>query len=176
MLEMDEDQSVVISGESGAGKTETMKLILMYIAELSNRKGGKSKTGKEDEGDSLEQQILKSNPIMEAFGNAKTMRNNNSSRFGKWIAIRFSASGNIVGGFIENYLLGNEYKKFLQCKFHRFSQSDIHHWNCLVCVIVLINNKCLLCFGNREESSRRTHRGGEELPYLLPAISWVQAR
>ena len=100
MLADQKDQAVVISGESGAGKTETMKLTLQYIAEVSGR-AGKAKGGEE----SLEQQILKSNPIMEAFGNAKTVRNNNSSRFGKWTEIKFSQGGSIVGGAIINYLL-----------------------------------------------------------------------
>jgi len=104
MLGDDVDQAVVISGESGAGKTETMKLVLQFIAEVSSRA---SKSAKADgtKSESLEQQILKSNPVMEAFGNAKTTRNNNSSRFGKWTEITFSASGAIMGGSIVNYLL-----------------------------------------------------------------------
>jgi len=95
------DQAVVISGESGAGKTETMKLVLQFLAEASGRAAKAS--GEKTE--SLEQQILKSNPLMEAYGNAKTTRNNNSSRFGKWTEIRFNRSGAIVGGQIINYLL-----------------------------------------------------------------------
>ena len=70
------NQSIVISGESGAGKTETMKLVLQYLAEVSGRAQKRTSTGETTE--SLEQQILKSNPVMEAFGNAKTVRNNNS--------------------------------------------------------------------------------------------------
>lgn len=95
-------QSIVISGESGAGKTETMKLVLQYLAEVSGR-AQKRTSG--DSSESLEQQILKSNPVMEAFGNAKTVRNNNSSRFGKWTEINFSSTGAIIGGSIINYLL-----------------------------------------------------------------------
>ena len=97
------DQAVVISGESGAGKTETMKLVLQFLADVSGRAQKQSASGEKQE--SLEQQVLKSNPVMEAFGNAKTTRNNNSSRFGKWTEIKFNRQGAIVGGSIINYLL-----------------------------------------------------------------------
>lgn len=97
------DQAVVISGESGAGKTETMKLVLQFLADVSGRAQKQTTAGEKAE--SLEQQILKSNPVMEAFGNAKTTRNNNSSRFGKWTEIKFNRFGTIVGGSIINYLL-----------------------------------------------------------------------
>ena len=97
------DQAVVISGESGAGKTETMKLVLQFLADVSGRAQKQTSSGEKQE--SLEQQILKSNPVMEAFGNAKTTRNNNSSRFGKWTEIKFNRTGAIVGGSIINYLL-----------------------------------------------------------------------
>lgn len=91
------NQSVVISGESGAGKSEATKLILQYIAEVSSA-GQNSQSG-------LEQQILQSNPLMESFGNAKTVRNNNSSRFGKLITIYFGQNGHIAGGSVISYLL-----------------------------------------------------------------------
>jgi len=79
-----------------------MKLVLQFLAEASGR-ASKNKEGGSTE--SLEQQILKSNPVMEAFGNAKTTRNNNSSRFGKWTEVLFNPQGAIVGGSIINYLL-----------------------------------------------------------------------
>ncbi len=132
------DQSILVSGESGAGKTVTTKFIMQYLATLSERRaeakavderGGKPSSSSapkkrmkkresvdlglrrslQDDDDpldtSIEQQVLQSNPILESFGNARTIRNDNSSRFGKFIEIRFDPTGTLVGASIETYLL-----------------------------------------------------------------------
>ncbi|KAL9241356.1 hypothetical protein vseg_015477 [Gypsophila vaccaria] len=115
LLEMTRDevnQSLIISGESGAGKTETAKIAMQYLAAL----GG---------GSGIEYEILKTNPILEAFGNAKTLRNDNSSRFGKLIEIHFSETGKICGANIQTFLL--EKSRVVQCtegerSYHIFYQ------------------------------------------------------
>lgn len=94
------DQAIIISGESGAGKTESTKVIMSYLAKITTL----DTISREGVGD-LEQKVLNTNPILEAFGNAKTLRNDNSSRFGKFIKIQFDCSGRIVGAIIEKYLL-----------------------------------------------------------------------
>lgn len=104
MLNENADQSVVISGESGAGKSEATKLILQFLADVSTRQSVATGAAAGSNAN-LEQQILAANPILEAFGNAKTLRNNNSSRFGKLITVNFDANGSIIGGGIINYLL-----------------------------------------------------------------------
>jgi len=100
MLGETRNQSIIISGESGAGKTEATKRILAYFANLA-RTTGPSTVG----GMSIEDQVLRANPILEAFGNAKTVRNDNSSRFGKYIDIEFDNGGKLRSATISNYLL-----------------------------------------------------------------------
>jgi len=87
------NQAVLISGESGAGKTESTKLVLSYVANAISGTGG------------IEDKILRTNPVLEAFGNAMTVRNNNSSRFGKWLEIAVSRSMQIIGCSVTDYLL-----------------------------------------------------------------------
>ncbi|CAF1329366.1 unnamed protein product [Adineta steineri] len=96
MLIDSEKQCVIISGESGAGKTVSAKFIMSYIAEVS---GGGPNVQR------IKDVILQSNPLLEAFGNAKTIRNDNSSRFGKYVEINFSRGGEPDGGLISNFLL-----------------------------------------------------------------------
>ncbi|KAI3449846.1 hypothetical protein Pfo_006511 [Paulownia fortunei] len=90
-------QSILVSGESGAGKTESTKLLMQYLAYMGGRSAAEGRT--------VEQQVLESNPVLEAFGNAKTVRNNNSSRFGKFVEIQFDQRGRISGAAIRTYLL-----------------------------------------------------------------------
>ncbi|CAI0449010.1 unnamed protein product [Linum tenue] len=97
MVNEGKSNSILVSGESGAGKTETTKMLMRYLAYL----GGRAAT----EGRTVEQQVLESNPVLEAFGNAKTVRNNNSSRFGKFVEIQFDKHGRISGAAIRTYLL-----------------------------------------------------------------------
>ncbi|KAK8980870.1 hypothetical protein V6N11_048000 [Hibiscus sabdariffa] len=97
MVNESKSNSILVSGESGAGKTETTKMLMRYLAYL----GGRVAT----EGRTVEQQVLESNPVLEAFGNAKTVRNNNSSRFGKFVEIQFDKHGRISGAAIRTYLL-----------------------------------------------------------------------
>ncbi|BBN18619.1 myosin V [Marchantia polymorpha subsp. ruderalis] len=97
MINEKRSQSILVSGESGAGKTETTKLIMQYLAYM----GGRANT----DGRTVEQQVLESNPLLEAFGNAKTSRNDNSSRFGKFVEIQFDRNGRISGAAVRTYLL-----------------------------------------------------------------------
>ncbi|TVU11936.1 hypothetical protein EJB05_45547 [Eragrostis curvula] len=97
MINERKSNAILVSGESGAGKTETTKMLMRYLAYL----GGRVAT----EGRTVEQQVLESNPVLEAFGNAKTVRNNNSSRFGKFVEIQFDKHGRISGAAIRTYLL-----------------------------------------------------------------------
>jgi len=96
------DQSIIISGESGAGKTEATKIIMKFLAKTTR----KTTSSSGDMIAALEDRVLSSNPLLETFGNAQTLRNNNSSRFGKFIHIYFSCdTGAITGASISNYLL-----------------------------------------------------------------------
>ncbi|KAL1554938.1 myosin-17-like [Salvia divinorum] len=97
MINEGKSNSILVSGESGAGKTETTKMLMRYLAYLGGRSGVEGRT--------VEQQVLESNPVLEAFGNAKTVRNNNSSRFGKFVEIQFDKSGRISGAAVRTYLL-----------------------------------------------------------------------
>jgi len=111
MLIEHDNQSMLITGESGAGKTENTKKVIQYIAKVAGAE--KKAPGKDEPSPSgvarikgdLDEQVVEANPLLEAFGNAKTTRNNNSSRFGKFIRCHFGQTGKLAGADIESYLL-----------------------------------------------------------------------
>ncbi|XP_031312904.2 myosin-14 isoform X1 [Camelus dromedarius] len=130
MLQDREDQSILCTGESGAGKTENTKKVIQYLAHVASSPKGRKEPGVPASISTvsygeLERQLLQANPILEAFGNAKTVKNDNSSRFGKFIRINFDVAGYIVGANIETYLL--EKSRAIrqakdECSFHIFYQ------------------------------------------------------
>uniref|UniRef100_M4BHR2 Myosin motor domain-containing protein n=1 Tax=Hyaloperonospora arabidopsidis (strain Emoy2) TaxID=559515 RepID=M4BHR2_HYAAE len=111
------DQSLLITGESGSGKTETSKHVMRYLTTISTRFRAKSAVvasrrmsmAQRKEADEMTSHVTDvlwgSNPVLEAFGNAQTIRNNNSSRFGKYIVLQMNRVGQVIGGYIDNYLL-----------------------------------------------------------------------
>lgn len=126
MLRDSKNQTIVVSGESGAGKTVSAKYIMRYFAtrESPDSPGSRAKRGPEAMS-KTEEAILATNPIMEAFGNAKTTRNDNSSRFGKYIEIMFDKATNIIGAKIRTYLLERSRLVFQPLKernYHIFYQ------------------------------------------------------
>lgn len=132
MLEEHENQSILVTGESGAGKTENTKKVIQYLAAITTsnpqsltRFTDRASLVEEKPLATFEQQILQANPILEAFGNAQTVRNNNSSRFGKFIRIEFGRSGQIAGASIDWYLLEKSrviYQNKKERNYHIFYQ------------------------------------------------------
>ncbi|KAI0060838.1 myosin 5 [Artomyces pyxidatus] len=120
-------QTIIVSGESGAGKTESAKYIMRYLASINPPdSNAKSRTKVSlDESSEVERQILATNPVLEAFGNAKTTRNDNSSRFGKYIQILFDGHQEIVGARIRTYLLERSrivFQPLTERNYHIFYQ------------------------------------------------------
>jgi len=105
MMHQSKDQSMLITGESGAGKTENTKKVITYFAILGATEVKKKGNEPVEKKANLEDRIVNTNPILESYGNAKTIRNDNSSRFGKFIRIYFNQMGKLAGGFIDVYLL-----------------------------------------------------------------------
>uniref|UniRef100_A0A0K2T980 Myosin heavy chain 1 [Tribolium castaneum] n=1 Tax=Lepeophtheirus salmonis TaxID=72036 RepID=A0A0K2T980_LEPSM len=122
MCMKNKNQSILITGESGAGKTENTKKVITYFAFVGSTAGSKKdKSGAKKV--SLEDQVVQTNPVLEAFGNAKTVRNDNSSRFGKFIRVWFNNQGKMAGGDIETYLLEKSrvtYQSPMERSYHIF--------------------------------------------------------
>ncbi|KAI8985182.1 P-loop containing nucleoside triphosphate hydrolase protein [Pilobolus umbonatus] len=125
MIREQVNQTIVVSGESGAGKTVSAKYIMRYFATADDQETHPKKNKSNGGMTEVEEQILATNPIMEAFGNAKTTRNDNSSRFGKYIEIQFDDTANIVGAKIRTYLLERSrliYQPETERNYHIFYQ------------------------------------------------------
>ncbi|KAL2082536.1 hypothetical protein ACEWY4_022354 [Coilia grayii] len=135
MLQDRENQSVLITGESGAGKTVNTKRVIQYFATIAVAGSDKKKKDAEPQASgklqgSLEDQIIAANPLLEAYGNAKTVRNDNSSRFGKFIRIHFGTSGKLASADIETYLLEKSRVTFQlpdERGYHIFFQMMCNH-------------------------------------------------
>jgi myosin V len=117
MAEGRKSQSILISGESGAGKTESTKIVMSYLTTLGGMGMEEQKTGEL----SIMERVLQSNPVLEAFGNARTLRNDNSSRFGKFIELGFSRAGHLLGARVQTYLLEK-----VRLAFHATGERNYH--------------------------------------------------
>ncbi|XP_077474736.1 myosin-4-like [Stigmatopora argus] len=144
MLTDRENQSVLITGESGAGKTVNTKRVIQYFATIAVAGGSdkKEQTSGKIQG-TLEDQIISANPLLEAFGNAKTVRNDNSSRFGKFIRIHFGTSGKLASADIETYLLEKSRVTFQlteERSYHIFYQIMTGHKSELIEMLLISTN------------------------------------
>ena len=120
MSEARKSQSILISGESGAGKTESTKIVMLYLTTLGA--GGEDAPMEEETGElSVMERVLQSNPVLEAFGNARTLRNDNSSRFGKFIELGFNRAGHLKGAKVQTYLLEK-----VRLAFHAAGERNYH--------------------------------------------------
>ncbi|XP_046870538.1 myosin heavy chain, fast skeletal muscle-like [Hypomesus transpacificus] len=145
MLTDRENQSVLITGESGAGKTVNTKRVIQYFATIavagSDKKKEAAASGKMQ--GSLEDQIIAANPLLEAYGNAKTVRNDNSSRFGKFIRIHFGTTGKLASADIETYLLEKSRVTFQladERSYHIFYQIMTNHKPELIGMLLITTN------------------------------------
>lgn len=118
MAEGRKSQAVLISGESGAGKTETTKIVMSYLTTLGAMGTNEAKKSGEL---SVLDRVMQSNPVLEAFGNARTLRNDNSSRFGKFIELGFNRAGHLLGAKVQTYLLEKS-----RVTFHATGERNYH--------------------------------------------------
>ncbi|XP_031717901.1 myosin heavy chain, fast skeletal muscle-like [Anarrhichthys ocellatus] len=143
MLTDRENQSVLITGESGAGKTVNTKRVIQYFATIAVAGGDKKENSSCKIQGTLEDQIISANPLLEAFGNAKTVRNDNSSRFGKFIRIHFGSSGKLASADIETYLLEKSRVTFQlteERSYHIFYQIMTGHKSELIEMLLISTN------------------------------------
>uniref|UniRef100_A0A3P8X5F6 Myosin heavy chain 7 n=1 Tax=Cynoglossus semilaevis TaxID=244447 RepID=A0A3P8X5F6_CYNSE len=160
MLTDRENQSILITGESGAGKTVNTKRVIQYFASIAA--GG----GKKDGGSEKKDQIIQANPALEAFGNAKTIRNDNSSRFGKFIRIHFAASGKLASADIETYLLEKSRVTFqlkAERDYHIFYQILSQKKPELLEMLLITNNPYDYPFISQGETTVASINDAEEL-------------
>ncbi|XP_070701646.1 myosin-7 [Pempheris klunzingeri] len=164
MLTDRENQSILITGESGAGKTVNTKRVIQYFASIAAA-GGKKEGSSEKKG-TLEDQIIQANPALEAFGNAKTIRNDNSSRFGKFIRIHFAASGKLASADIETYLLEKSRVVFqlkAERDYHIFYQILSQKKPELLEMLLITNNPYDYSFISQGETTVASINDAEEL-------------
>ncbi|XP_036945662.1 myosin heavy chain, fast skeletal muscle-like [Acanthopagrus latus] len=143
MLTDRENQSVLITGESGAGKTVNTKRVIQYFATIAVAGGDKKEHSPGKMQGTLEDQIISANPLLEAFGNAKTVRNDNSSRFGKFIRIHFGTTGKLASADIETYLLEKSRVTFQlseERSYHIFYQIMTGHKSELIEMLLITTN------------------------------------
>uniref|UniRef100_A0A8C7E7I3 Myosin heavy chain 13 n=1 Tax=Naja naja TaxID=35670 RepID=A0A8C7E7I3_NAJNA len=175
MLTDRENQSVLITGESGAGKTVNTKRVIQYFATVAaatdKKKDEPAQQGKMQ--GTLEDQIISANPLLEAFGNAKTVRNDNSSRFGKFIRIHFGATGKLASADIETYLLEKSRVTFqlkAERSYHIFYQIMSNQKPELIEMLLISTNPYDFLFVSQGEITVASINDQEELMATDSAI------
>uniref|UniRef100_A0A3P9PCN3 Myosin-4-like n=3 Tax=Poecilia reticulata TaxID=8081 RepID=A0A3P9PCN3_POERE len=159
------NQSILITGESGAGKTVNTKRVIQYFATIAVATDKKKESSSKMKG-TLEDQIIQANPLLEAFGNAKTVRNDNSSRFGKFIRIHFGATGKLASADIETYLLEKSRVTFqlsAERSYHIFYQLTCNQKPELIDLLLITTNPYDFAFISQGEISVKSINDGEEL-------------
>ncbi|XP_012736254.2 myosin-1B [Fundulus heteroclitus] len=166
------NQSILITGESGAGKTVNTKRVIQYFATIAVAADKKKETNGKMKG-TLEDQIIQANPLLEAFGNAKTVRNDNSSRFGKFIRIHFGATGKLASADIETYLLEKSRVTFqltAERSYHIFYQLTCNKKPELIDMLLITTNPYDFAFISQGEISVKSINDAEELVATDEAI------
>ncbi|XP_030591717.1 myosin-4-like [Archocentrus centrarchus] len=165
MLTDRENQSILITGESGAGKTVNTKRVIQYFATIAVPSDKRKEANNKMKG-TLEDQIIQANPLLEAFGNAKTVRNDNSSRFGKFIRIHFGTTGKLASADIETYLLEKSRVTFqlpAERSYHIFYQLTCNRKPELIDLLLITTNPYDFSFISQGEISVKSINDAEEL-------------